>query len=137
MKNFRVGLTGLLAGVVLFALGNLGYFATKDFYIQTVPGLWKTMPMPGWLIQLFLWNLLTGILYAMGFELVKTALPPKRLASGVVYGLLLFFVGTTPGMISTYLTINMPDPLVLAWGIQGLITNLILGGVIAGLLRNA
>jgi hypothetical protein len=135
MKNLKVGLTGLLAGVVLFALGNLGYFATKDFYIQTVPGLWKTMPMPGWLIHLFLWNLLTGILYAMGFELVKTALPPKRLASGVVYGLLLFFVGTTPGMISTYLTINMPDPLVLTWWIQGLITNIILGGVIAGILR--
>ncbi len=135
MKNLKVGLTGLLAGVVMFVLGNLGYFATKDFYMQTDPALWKAMPMPGWLVQLFLWNLLSGILFAMGFELVKTALPPKKFASGVVYGLLLFFVSTTPGMISTYLTIAMPDALVLTWWIQGLITNLIVGWVIAGLLR--
>jgi hypothetical protein len=136
MKNFKVGLTGLLAGVVLFVLGNLGYFATKGFYIQTAPGLWKAMPMPGWLIQLFLWNLVTGILFAMMFQLVKTALPRGRVASGFVYGLLLWLVGTTPGMISTYLTIAMPTALVLTWWIQGLVSNVIIGWVIAGILRN-
>lgn len=135
MKNLKVGLTGLLAGVVLFVLGNLGYFATKGFYIQTAPGLWKTMPMPGWLIQLFLWNLVTGILFAMMFHLVKTALPRGMVASGFVYGLLLWLVGTTPGTISIYLTIAMPTALVLTWWIQGLVSDVIIGWVIAGILR--
>ena len=137
MKNFKVGLTGLLTGVVLFVLGNLGFFATKGFYIQDGPGLWKTMPMPGWLIQLFLWNLVTGILFAMMYELVKTALPPGRVASGFVYGLLLWLVGTTPGMISIHLTIAMPTALVLTWWIQGLVSNVIIGWVYAGILRTA
>jgi hypothetical protein len=135
VKNLKVGLTGLLAGVVLFVVGNLGYFATKGFYDQANPALWKPMPMPGWLIQLFLWNLVIGILFAMMYELVKTALPRGRLASGFVYGLLLWLAGTTPGMISTYLTMNLSTALVLTWWLQGLVSNVLVGWTIAGILK--
>ena len=136
MKNLKVGLTGLLAGVVLFVVGNLGYFATKGFYVQSNPALWKPMPMPGWLFQLFLWNLVIGILFAMMYELVKTALPQGKLAGGLVYGLLLWLVGTTPGMISTHLTINLPTSLVLSSWLEGLVSSVLAGWTIAGVLKS-
>jgi hypothetical protein len=72
-----------------------------------------------------------GILYATVFGILFNSLPGKGWRKGLNYGLILWVIGTVPGMLLTYFTMAVPDSIVASWTFGGLISLAIAGSVIA------
>ncbi|MCS4541620.1 MAG: hypothetical protein HY929_04770 [Euryarchaeota archaeon] len=127
--NWKKGIiAGIAAGVVFLVVGMVSGFIFSPEYAAT-PQLWK--PMTGaWWYQIIALNFLEGILYGLIFSVLYNGIPGKGWKRGLNFGLILWLVATVPGMSMTYLTMAVPNTIVLSWTIGGLISLVIAGPVI-------
>jgi len=122
-------IAGIAAGVVVLAIGMLLGSLLGAEYTAT-PQLWK--PMTGnWWYYMIVIDLVEGIIYGLVFGIVMNGIPGNGWKKGLNYGLILWLVGTVPGMLMTYSTMAVPDMIVASWLFGGLISLAIAGPVIA------
>jgi formate-dependent nitrite reductase membrane component NrfD len=136
MKIGKFLLAGIFAGIAIFVVGNLAYQMNQAAYSDpAMMHLWKPMAMPGWLVVLLVVNIFTGLLYAASYAMVGKALGGGVLNKGLFFGLIAWGVGNLPGMLMTYITMAVSDKLIKVWTIEGLISSLVAGVVIAAIYR--
>ncbi len=57
-------------------------------------------------------------------------IPGKNIGKGVNFAVILWLVGTVPGMAITYLSMAAPNPIIASWVFGGLINLLVMGAVL-------
>jgi hypothetical protein len=125
----KVIISGLVAGVVILVVGMLtGSLFSVDY--SKTPELWKEMT-GNWYYQMWAVDFVEGIIYAMVFTVLYNSIPGKGWKKGLNYGIILWLVGTVPGMMLTYLTMAVPDMIVASWTFGGLISLVIAGSAMA------
>jgi hypothetical protein len=128
--NIKKGvIVGIIYAIIAFIINFISGFILASDY-TTTPQLWKPMT-DLWYYQIIALNLIEGIIFGLIFSVLYNGIPGKGWKRGFNFGLLLWFVGTVPGMLMTYFTMAVPDSIVLSWTIGGLITLLIGGSILA------
>jgi hypothetical protein len=139
----------LLAIAVLYAIigeiiMTLGTIATMSYYFDpTYFPVWSKYMMPGpgpppaefYYISIA-FQLVTGFLFALVYNVVKGAIPGKGWKNkGLMYGFVVFLVAGLPTTMMLILLINLPIVLLLSWMLQSLIVYLIMGLVTAKIVK--
>jgi len=76
-------------------------------------------------------TIVEGILYGLVYSVIYSGIPGKNISKGLNFAVLLWLVGTVPGMAITYLSIAVPNPIIALWVFGGLINLLVMGAVLA------
>lgn len=113
--------SGVLAGIVMIIIGAIFGGLTGPLYAET-PQLWKPMePLINWLVGMWIINIIIGIIFGLVYGKIQQGIPGGGTKKGLYYGLILWLVGTIPGMMITLHTMAVPTILVAAWTIQNLV----------------
>ena len=127
MKKIIIG--GLLAGLALLVVGFVFSSFSADMYKMSPAGMWK--PMGGdWFIQMIVYNIVVGVIMAYVFSIIKSAVPGSGITKGVIFGLMVWLLGSVPGLGITYLTMNIRNKLIITWLINGLVNYMAAGAAI-------
>jgi len=140
---WRVLASGVLFAIVAQVLHTVCAFLAMSFY--TNPdyfSVWSKIMMPAagpppasFYAYSILFGLLSGILFALVYTVIKEGIPVKSIAKkGLFYGFLVFLVGGVPGYLALILLVNLPFALIIIWAAETLVINL-LGGMIAAWLN--
>jgi len=131
MKKIIIG--GLLAAIVIIIMGMVFGAMSSDMYKMSPKILWK--PMGGdWFTKMIIFDIVSGLILAYVFSIIKGALPGAGLVKGISFGLIIFFVGTFLGLTMTYLTMAVRTKLIAVWSLNSLI-NYLLAGLIFELVE--
>ena len=126
MKKVIVG--GVLAGLVMVVVGFIVGGMTAEMYRMSPAALWK--PMGGnWFLQMVVYDIVVGLILSFVYSILKSAVPGSGLQKGIIFGLLVWLVGTLPGMGITYLTMNVRNLMLTVWALNGL-ANYVLSGMV-------
>lgn len=81
-------------------------------------------------------SFIVGALFAYVYDIAGKSLAGKNATDkGFRYGLILFIIGTLPGMVMLFLLINLPLALIMMWTAEGFIVSLVSGIAIAMLVK--
>ncbi len=109
------------SGIIFTIIGQLvhiiGSSFTMGFYTDpTYFPVWSKVMMPtqgpppiSFFYYSIVFGLITGILLALVYTIVRTGVPGIGAKKGFVYGLLVFLIAVVPGSLSIYLLINLPS----------------------------
>lgn len=117
MKKIVVG--GLLAGLAIVIVGFVFGSLSANMYAMSPAGMWKSMGQ-NWFVRMVIYDFVVGFILSYVYSVLKSAVPGAGLQKGVIFGLLVFLVGTIPGLGMTYLTMNIRNKLLIVWLINGL-----------------
>ncbi len=139
----RAILVAVLLTVIGFVAHTAEAMATVDYYADPgYAGVWSGLmmaepgPPPAEFTYLSLaYGFVTALIFIWAYKLVEPGLigADGYIRKGVLFGLLLFLVGTLPGALSLHLLINLPSALIAWWAFSGLVIAIIDGIVIAKL----
>ncbi len=138
----RVLGAGIVFAIISMIIHSLdGIIGMKYYLMEEYFPVWSKLMMPAagpppasFMVYSLLFALITGILLAIVYNVVKSSLKVKGLAKkGLMYGFLVFLVGSIPGLLMTYLVINLPVALTWLWVLESLIIDLLGGMAIAGI----
>lgn len=127
---------GLLAGIAMVIADMAVWGATQGYLMplyQASAAVWKPMePLSAWLAQMWAVTIVDGIIFGIVYSLLYNGIPGKNnLNKGLNYGVILWLVGTVPGMGMTYFSMAVPTPIIASWLFGGLIDVLVMGAVLA------
>ncbi|MFC1455058.1 hypothetical protein ACFLQI_03160 [Candidatus Undinarchaeota archaeon] len=129
-EDVKTGIVaGLAGGFILLAVNSMTGYLSGYLY-ALVPIFWKDMT-DTWLLGMFLYNLLAGLLMGIVYSIVKDSIPDEGIMKGINFGFLVWLIGPFLGMYLTYLTFAIPTILVLVWAVANLITYPLAGASIA------
>lgn len=112
-KGIIVG--GIIAGIMLFVLGNLMYFIFGKVIMEVPAGFYKEMIMPQWMYEYLAASILIGIVFAVIYDKFNSALPLRGFSEGMEFGFLIgIFYGVGVALTNylmhdltvTYLLVN-------------------------------
>lgn len=139
----RIIVAGILFAIVAQIIHSIEAAATMDFYTDPEYfGVWSKIMMPGegpppteFYYYSIVFNVITGIIFAVVYQMIKKSVPGKSIINkGLYFGFLLFLI-SIPWSLTMYLLINLPTMLLVYWTISGLIVNLIGGVIIARIVK--
>lgn len=148
-KKKKVNIVNILGVGVLYAffaqiVHTIGAWIGMNYYMDpTYAAVWSQFMMPGtgappasfYFISL-IFGILTGILFALVYHVIKDSIPVKNKdEKGILYGLLVFLVSGLPGSMAMFLTINLPLPLIALWAVEGWVIALIGGILVAEVIK--
>jgi hypothetical protein len=134
----------IVVTVVSYIINTIGAFATMDYYFDPAYfSVWSKIMMPTagpppqeFAIYSLILGFIAALLFVFVYGRVKSVFNGKNaMKSGMCYGMLVFLVGTLPGMFSMSLLINLPAGLLVAWTIFGLIMNMVGGVIVAKMMK--
>jgi len=143
MERLSVRVIG--AGVIFAIIGqlihNLGSIPTMGFYTDPQYfNVWSKVMMPtagpppmSFLYYSIIFGIITGILLAFVYAIIRGGVPWTGTKRGLAYGSLVFLVAGVPSSLSLYLLVNLPSTLIAYWALENLVIYL-LGGAIFGRL---
>src|SRR5262249_47528408 len=134
-KSGRILTRGLLAGVVMFAVGAAFHWLIVAFAprIAALYNMPPFRPLPGWPLTYFIAHpFWFGFAFAWVFTLLEP--PTPTAVAGARFGAVLFLVGALPVYLLAYASIAMPWLITLCWLLQGLL-QYALAGAALGLHR--
>lgn len=125
---------GFLAGIAMVLSGIVVWGATQGYLMpqyEASAELWKPMePLNVWLAQVWILTIAEGMLYGLVYSVLYSGIPGKGIKKGLIFAVLLWLVGTLPGMAITYLSMAVPTPIIASWTFGGLINLLVMGAVL-------
>jgi hypothetical protein len=128
VAGFSAGIAMVLSGIVVWGTTQ-GYLMPQ---YEASATLWKPMePLSMWLAQMWALTILEVILYGLVYSVLYNGIPGKNISKGLNFAVILWFVGTIPGMAMTYLSMTVPNPIIASWVFGGLINLLVMGAVLA------
>lgn len=135
MKIFKILLTILAVTIFNMLVGMLtcgGYFSWV--YKLEPTNVWKPVASLSFLLMVAE-MLIVNILFIGGYLLVKKGIPGQnKFVKGLLYGLLVWAVGTVPGMVSTSLYMTVSHVVVIYWTIWGLVVTPVKGLITSAIL---
>jgi hypothetical protein len=140
ISAWRVIISAALFAIVAQVIHTLGSFATMGFYTDPkYASVWSKVMMPtvgpppaSFFGYSILFGLITALLFVMIYIHIGSKMHGKTAAKrGLSYGLMVFLVGTLPGMFMLYLLINLPAMLIVEWAVEMLAINLLGGMIVA------
>lgn len=126
-KSVLVG--GVLAWLAMLVITLLSSSLTPNLYLET-PGMWK-LTGEVWLVGTVLLYLMTGLIYSLAYTVMGKPLKGSPFAKGLLYGSLIWFIGSLPGLMMTHLSMNVPAAVIISWLFTGLLNALVAGVMIA------
>jgi xanthosine utilization system XapX-like protein len=143
IKYGQILLVGILFAIIAQIIHNIGAFLTMSFYTDSnYFSVWSKLMMPtagppplSFMFYGLLFSLITGLLFALVYAVIKKSLPGKTVKKGLMYGFLIFLVAEIPYSLTTILLINLPMLLILYWAIEALIIYLIMGLISAKIIK--
>lgn len=127
----RVLLSSIIGGFVRFVVGAcFGGVIGASLY-EATPLIWKPMDSPSFLLYIFILNLFAGFLFASIYSIFYNGIPGEGMGKGVIYGILIFLVGTLPGILALYLMMNLAPLLIGLWLIESFVSFILMGLVTA------
>jgi len=138
----RAVIVAILITVIAQGIHMLEAALTMDYYLDAAyMDVWSKvmMPEPGpppieFTYMSVLFGFVTALIYIWAYKLVEPSLLMlKWVKRGLLFGALLFLVGTVPTMLMLYLMVNLPTALIGWWGLGGLVIALIDGLLISKL----
>lgn len=132
--NVKKGvIAGFAAGVVMVISNIVIWSATQGYitplYESSAP-LWKPMEI-AWFEQMWALTIAEGVLYGLVYSVLYDGIPGKNVNKGLIFAVIIWLVGTVPGMAITYITIAIPTPIIFSWLFGGLINLLVMGAALA------
>ncbi len=120
---------GLLAGVVLFAMGALFHVLTP-LLVPSIPIAYRDhpevfRPWLGWTrpymaLYPFAYGLAFAWVFRIAHDTTKENSPFHGVAGGAVFGFLVFLVGSLPVFLLNYASFKVPAVIIASWVIQSL-----------------
>jgi len=135
MNTKKAVIAGVLAAVVSFIFSWLtcGWLFNWVYALPPIE-VWKPITSTNMAFSA-LTTLFFGIVLALVYALLYKGLPIKGLKKGLLYGFIVWLVGTLPGMASTYSFTVIAPGVVIYWTLIGLVHYLLLGLVIAAIYK--
>lgn len=140
----RILIAGILYAVIAQIIHTIGAMLSMSYYLMSdyFP-VWSKLMMPSagpppasFMYYGIAFGLITGILLALVYSVIKGAVPGKQVyKKGIVYGMLLFLAAGVPGALSMYLLINLPAGLIWGWTVEFLVIYLLGGMAIAKIVK--
>ncbi len=143
MKVLKIVLAGIVFAAIAQIVHTVEAFLTMSFYTDPVYySVWSKLmmsnagpPTADFYIYSIAFNVITGIIYVLVYEMVKKSLPGKTIVKqGLYFGFLLFLLGI-PMSLTMYLLINLPAMLLVYWAISGALVQFLGGVVIARIMK--
>jgi hypothetical protein len=143
MKLIRILIAGIVFAIIAEVIHTVESLATMNFYTDpNYFGVWSKIMMPGpgappaeFYYYSIAFSIITGIIYAVVYEMIKKSLPGKTgFKQGLNFGFLLFLLGI-PMSLTMYLLINLPAMLLVYWAVSSLLIELIFGAVVAKIVK--
>ncbi len=143
MKAWKIIVAGIVFAIIAQIIHIIESFVTMNFYTDPAFfGVWSKIMMPTagpppaeFYYYSIIFSIITGIIYAIVYEMTKKSLPGKTITKqGLYFGLLLFLL-SIPFSLTMYLLINLPIMLLVYWSISGFIIYLLGGTVIARIMK--
>ncbi len=131
--NVKKGVVaGFSAGIIMVLSGIVVWGITQNYLnpiYEKSAALWKPMGS-GWLEATWALTIAEGVLFGLVYSLLYAGIPGKYIHKGIIFGAIVWLVGTVPGMAITYLTMAVPDPIITSWLFGGLINLIIMGAAL-------
>ena len=138
----------VLASVAIVIVGQIvhmvGAMLTMQYYVDPdYAGVWSRlmMPAPGpppmefYYVSLAL-SFAAALIYVVTYGILKKSIPGKgAVEKGLMYGAILFMVGSVPGYLAMLELINLPAMLIFEWAAESLVVFLASGLIIAKLMK--
>jgi len=134
----RILVVGVAYAIVSMIVHTFGAQIGMPYYMdQAYSQVWSKLMMPAlgpppttFYVYSFVFAVLTGILFALVYQVIKDSIPVKNVDErGILYGLLVFLVSGLPSTLSMYLLVSLPLPLIAMWAVESWVVAL-LGGII-------
>lgn len=134
----RILVVGIIYAIIAQVVHFIGAWIGMSYYFDpTYIGVWSKLMMPvtgpppvSFYLHSITFGVLTGILFALVYHVIKDAIPVKNVdEKGILYGLLVFLLAGLPNTLALFLTINLPVPLITLWAVESWVIYL-LGGII-------
>ena len=134
---------GFVFGIIAQAIHSLAAIFEMGYYVEPAYfGLWSTLMMPNggapgmqFFMYAILFSIVSGIIFAWMYAIVRDSIPGKGYCKGLWFGLLLFFVVAFTGTMSMYLLLAIPTALLMLWALESFVIYLIGGVAIAKLYK--
>ncbi len=128
-------IAGFSAGIAMVLSGIVVWGATQGYLMplyEASAALWKPMePLNIWLVQMWSLTIAEGILYGLVYSVLYSGIPGKNINRGLVFAVIIWLVGTVPGMAITYMSMAVPAQIIASWLFGGLVNLLVMGAVLA------
>ena len=134
----KVILAGIAATIVGTAIGFICCGWLFNWVYQLEPtSVWKPMDQDfgSWIGVMFFGGLVLNIILAKVYAIIHKSLPGPFVRKGLIFGLMVWSVGTLPGMFATYMTMVVAETVIWYWLFEGLLKSVILGIVIAAIYK--
>ena len=133
MASIRVVAVGVGAGVVFAVLDGIlnANPVARHLYAAYRPIARQSVNAPLGL----LFDIVSGIVMAVVFVILRTALPGGSLAKGLIFGLIVWFFRVAMGVAAQAVMFNVPRSALAYTAASGLIEMLILGSLYGIALR--
>ncbi len=120
------------------AMLTMGYYFDPNYW-----GVWSKLMMPTagpppveFYYASLAFSFVGALIYAATYGILKKSIPGKgAVQKGLMYGALLFMVGSVPGYLAMLSLINLPAMLVFEWAFESLVILLIAGVIIAKVMK--
>jgi hypothetical protein len=126
---------GFLAGIAMVLTGIVVWGMTQSYLMplyETSAQIWKPMqPLSTWLAQTWILTLAEGILYGLVYSVLYNGIPGKDIMKGINFAVILWLIGTVPGMAITYHSMAVPTMIIVSWTFGGIINLFVMGAVLA------
>jgi hypothetical protein len=133
----------MIVAAVTFAIISQGihtvaaFLEMKYYMMPEYLDVWSTLMMPtlgppplSFTLLSIMVALITGVIYSFAYVTVMRWIPgSSSMKKGFNFGVLLFFVGVLPGLLTMMLLVNVPTQLIVYWMVEGLLVNA-LGGIL-------
>ena len=143
IKWGKVAMSAVVLTVVAQIVHMVEAMLTMDFYKDPAFfGVWSKVMMPtagpppaSFMYTSLIIGLISWALFVFVYQIIKAGVPGDAgIKKGVHFGILVYLVGGLPGILAMYLLINLPQGMLVAWAISGLILSLI-NGALCGVLN--
>lgn len=131
----RVLLGSIVAGFIRFVVAAFLCGAIGAPLYESTPLIWKSMDSSSWMLYMFIVNLFAGFLFVSVYSIFYKGIPGNGMEKGFIYGILIFLVGTLPGLLVTYLTMRIPILLIGLWLVESFVSSILMGLVTALICR--
>jgi len=128
MKKIVVG--GLLAALVLVIVSFVFGSLSANMYVMSPAGMWKSMMGQRFFLKMVIYDIVVGLILSYVYSILKSSVPGSGLQKGVIFGLLVWLVGSVPGLGMTFLTMNIRNKLLIIWLINGLVNYVCAGAAV-------
>jgi hypothetical protein len=140
----RFLLAALAYTVFAYILHVIGALLTMQYYLDpSYFPVWSRLLMPTagpppltFSVYSFILGYITALLFTFIYLKIRPLFKGKsKVHMGSTYGFGVFLVGGLPGFLMLWLLINLPLLLIVDWAIEGLITNMIGGVLVAYIMQ--